>query len=828
MTNLDVPLSRLVRGKSVVSKLAHLGLRNVGDLLWYPPRRMYRWGELTRFDTLVPGTEVTLFAVVMSTQLGWTRRHDKAMLTVVLQDELGEESTLWGRGRGRLTVRFFAKHPAALQFHANRLEKGTIGVFAGKLSGRPGVFGGSGEAFLAHPEYQVLEDYDPQVARELSRRPQPLYHATAGLPSWKIEDLITFVRDGMGEVPEAIPADLREQWRLPSADEAWQWLHHPPDEAAHERALQYLRYREALTLGAALAKARQQARLRPAWALPVGDFAGDDLADSSPGIGGDSSGSVSEDSSPGAGSGGGSGFMRSHPETAATPEGAAVSEDRKTLVEQFLAQLPFELTAGQQRVWEEIAADMATTVPMNRLLQGEVGAGKTVIAALAAITAVQNGCQAAFMAPTEVLAHQHFETLTKLLGTLGDPLAEMDGKPPGHDTVGLRLLVGSTPAKEKSALQTALQAGEPLIVVGTHALLSKSVQFSKLGLAVVDEQHRFGVEQRVALLASGQRAPHFLAMTATPIPRTVAMTVFGDLDVSVLTEIPRGRGEVQTFLVSEDNVAWVARAWRRAAEEIQDGGRVYVLCAQKAPHEPAPGDTADTPDATPAVKSRGAKPTPEETTSDDLPALVPGRVLHNVEDTTKRLQALPIFADTNITWVHSGLDAAAKQQAIADFAAGVAPLLVSTTVIEVGMDVPAASMMIILDADRFGLSQLHQLRGRIGRGARPGVCLAIAPLSLADTPARERLEAFAATRDGFALAEADLRIRHEGDVLGDTQAGRNSQLQVLSLVRDAKIIEAAKQAAEEIVAEDAQLSAHPELARLVFGLGSAGANLRKS
>lgn len=827
MTKLDVPLSRLVRGKSVVSKLAHLGLRNVGDLLWYPPRRMYRWGELTRFDTLVPGTEVTLFAVVMSTQLGWTRRHDKAMLTVVLQDELGEESTLWGQRRGRLTVRFFAKHPAALQFHANRLEKGTIGVFAGKLSGRIDSFGGSGEAFLAHPEYQVLEDYDPQVARELSRRPQPLYHATAGLPSWKIEDLITFVRDGMGEVPEAIPADLREQWKLPAADEAWQWLHHPPDETAHERALKYLRYREALTLGAALAKARQQARLRPAWALPVGASGGGDVP-----LGlGDSSGGTS----PGCGSDGGSGFMRSQPETAATPDNADNFEDGETLVDRFIAQLPFELTEGQCRVWGEIAADMAKQIPMNRLLQGEVGAGKTVIAALAAITAVQNGCQAAFMAPTEVLAHQHFETLTKLLGSLGDSVAGLEGTDSGRDTVRLRLLVGSTPAKEKSVLQTALQAGEPLIVVGTHALLSKSVQFSKLGLAVVDEQHRFGVEQRMALLASGQRAPHFLAMTATPIPRTVAMTVFGDLDVSMLTEIPRGRGEVQTFLVSEDNVAWVARAWRRAAEEIQDGGRVYVLCAQKAPHEPDPGDAADTPDTTkspPKHPANSGDPTSrgqfDSGEAGEITALAPERVLHNVEDITRRLQTLPIFANTNITWVHSGLDSATKQQAIADFASGAAPLLVSTTVIEVGMDVPAASMMIILDADRFGLSQLHQLRGRIGRGSRPGVCLAIAPLSLADTPARERLEAFASTRDGFALAEADLRIRHEGDVLGDTQAGRNSRLQVLSLVRDAKIIEAAKQAAEKIVAEDDQLTNHPELARLVFGLGSAGANLRKS
>lgn len=792
MMNLDVPLSHLVRGKTVLSKLAHLGLETLGDLLWYPPRRMYRWGELTRFDTLTPGADVTLFAVVMSSELGWTRRHDKAMLTVVLQDELGLDDTLWGARARRLTVRFFAKHPAALSFHAKRLEKGTLGVFAGKLSG------GERDAFLAHPEYQVLEDYDPEVARELSARPQPLYHATAGLPSWKIEKLIETQLATLESVPEAIPADLREAWGLPSAGEALRWLHHPENDEQHALALDYLRFREGLTLGAALAKARSQIQARPAWGL--------DLE-------------------------------------------ARRGESGEPLVKRFLARLPFELTKGQETVWAEISGDLARETPMNRLLQGEVGSGKTVLATLAALLAVQNGHQAAFMAPTEVLAHQHFETLTKLLGDLGDPFGGFAGLEAGAETVPLRLLTGSTPAAEKKAIQAALEAGESLLVVGTHALLSKTVKFSNLALAVVDEQHRFGVEQRVALLSSGERAPHFLAMSATPIPRTVAMTVFGDLDVSVLSELPKGRGEVKTFLVPEANVTWVTRAWARAAEEIRAGGRVYVLCAKIAPDDPA--ESA-------ARGKRSTKSAPEDletggwnpSNGENLEELAPDRVLHTVEETAIYLAAMPVFSGIGIAVAHSGLDAATKQSAIDSFSSGETPLLVSTTVIEVGMDVPEASMMIILDADRFGLSQLHQLRGRIGRGSRPGVCLAIAPLDFpggggeavttdtvarsvktsgagAITPAVERLEAFASTRDGFALAEADLRIRREGDVLGATQAGSNSRLQVLSLVTDAEIIEKTKDAAAKIVNADPQLARNPELARLVFRLGD-GENLTKS
>lgn len=793
MVNLDVSLTHFVRGKTVVSKLEHLGLETVGDLLWYPPRRMYRWGELTPFRTLSPGADVTLFAVVMSSQLGWTRHHDKAMLTVVLQDELASENPCWGGGGRHLTVRFFAKHPSALQCHVHRLEKGAIGVFAGKLSGKIDETGALLDACLVHPEYQVLEDYDPDIAQEISARPQPLYRATAGLPSWKIDRLITSVLAGTENIPEAIPTNLREKWGLPTAGEAVQWLHHPRDDFQHERALNYLRYREALTLGAALAKVRNQTRQRHAWALPLEGLKERGL----------------------------------QPKTGGKAKRESVAETEKTLVEIFQTQLPFVLTDGQEQVWREIAADMAQEFPMNRLLQGEVGSGKTVIAAMAAILAVQNGHQAAFMAPTEVLAHQHFVTLSKLLGQLSSPPKNSEEEPSHQSAIGLRLLVGGTSAKEKQDLSDSLARGEPLIVVGTHALLSKSVKFSNLALAIVDEQHRFGVEQRVALLESGLHAPHFLAMTATPIPRTVAMTVFGDLDVSVLAQLPRGRGDVQTFLVPEENLGWVRRAWQRAAEEIREGGRVYVLCAKKSLDESAP-----------MVNERSSQPQKTTVTSDETEdwdtgsteavPLAPGRVLHSVEETTERLRKLSIFADIGIGFAHSGLEPKVKQQAIDDFASGKTPLLVSTTVIEVGMDVPEASMMIILDADRFGISQLHQLRGRIGRGSRSGVCLAIAPFESGSILARQRLEAFSQTRDGFALAEADLRIRHEGDILGDTQAGRNSRLQILSLATDANIIESAKYAAEKLVTQDPQLSTNPELARLVFNLGQSGKNLTKS
>ena len=816
MVNLQTPLERIIKAKSVVSKFAHLGVLTLGDLLWYPPRRTYRWGELTNFDSLIPGTDVTVFAVVMDSHLGWTRRHDKAMLTVTLQDQLetdarnegGARPDLWGQRANRLTVRFFAKHPNALNLHANRLEKGTLAVFAGRLSGKPDSL--ASEAFLAHPEYRVLADYDPEIVKTLSSQPQPLYHATAGLPSWKIGKIIDaqLLMVNPAEIPEAIPDSLRRERKLPDAYTALLGLHHPETDAQYQAALDYLRFREAFTLGAALAKARNQIQSHPAWSLPVSQ----DVFESS----------TDSDGEPG------------------------------DLVAQAVAGLPFQLTAGQRQVWEEIAGDIAREVPMNRLLQGEVGSGKTVVSALACLAAVQNGFQAAFMAPTEVLAHQHFQTLNRLLGDLADPLGGLSGEQPGTDNVPLRLLTGSTPAPEKREITDRGAAGEPMLVVGTQALLTESLQLSRLALVVVDEQHRFGVEQRGALLTRGERAPHFLTMTATPIPRTVAMTVFGDLDVSVLRQLPAGRAEVQTFLVNEANVRWVTRAWSRAAEEIKQGGRVYVLCPRIAPDATGQNPVSSSDSRHPPQGDRKTrKPAVQTSWGDDLAgfgeleALEPDRILHTVTQTAARLAALPIFRDIPIGVAHSNLDSGTKQQAVSDFAAGRTPLLVSTTVVEVGMDVPEASMMIILDADRYGISQLHQLRGRIGRGSRPGVCLAIAPLDFPPvsgnlpemmalagagtlSPALARLCAFAASRDGFALAEADLTIRREGDVLGQNQSGRRSRLKVLSLVNDAEVITAAKAAAAALVAADPQLSAHPELARLVFELGDGAQNLTKS
>lgn len=799
MLDLNTPLSRVLRGKAVVTKLSHLGVDTLGELLWYPPRRMYRWGELTRFDHLHPGTEVTLFAVVMTSTLGWTKRHDKAMLTVTLRDQLEDPSTpgLLGNSGGyatrghTLTVRFFAKHPGALSFHAQRLEKGTLAVFAGKLSGSPT----GREAFLAHPEYQVLQDWDPEEAQSLATRPQPLYHATAGLPSWKIAKLIDaqLLALDAKDVPEVLPLNVREKYHLLDAYQALQYLHHPYNDAQYHQALDYLRFTEALTLGAALAKTRQLATQRLAWALDPDPHGG---------------------------------------------------------ISRFRQELPFALTAGQVKAWQEISGDMAKDTPMNRLLQGEVGSGKTVIAALAGVSALLNGHQAALMAPTEVLATQHFATLGQLLGAkLGDSLF---------------LLTGSTSAKEKAELSTRLEAGEPLFVVGTHALVTKGLRLNNLGVAIVDEQHRFGVEQRMALAASGEHSPHFLAMSATPIPRTVAMTVFGDLDVSTLVELPKGRQPIQTFLVSEGNTAWVSRAWRRAGEEIAAGGRVYVLC---------PKISADSGEDEASALPSGQSENSMSWDSEQLEDLSEERVLHSVEETAARLQGLPDFADIPIAQLHSALDAATKQRVMSDFASGKTPLLVCTTVVEVGMDVPQATMMIILDADRFGLSQLHQLRGRIGRGSKAGVCLAIAPLDFPSTPAPTpnpaltpttgprpgtetgdldgetqsrdeaqalwrgledfppalaRLSAFAATRNGFTLAEADLLIRREGNVLGDSQSGRKSALQVLSLARDAEVISQAKTEAALLVRDDPQLSQHPELARRVFALGQGAQNLTKS
>jgi ATP-dependent DNA helicase RecG len=596
------------------------------------------------------------------------------------------------------------------------LQPGRIGLFAGTV----GIY--QKHRQLAHPEYLLLPEGSDvtTVAEEFAEELIPVYPATANLATWKISRCVRVVLDTLGAVPDPIPPQIRRRMGLMDAAAALRTVHRPASREDAERARHRLRFEEAFVLQVELARRRESAAALPA---------------------------VPRKPAPGG------------------------------LLDAFDARLPFRLTAGQLRVGEEIAADLARDHPMHRLLQGEVGTGKTVVALRAMLAVVDSGGQAVLLAPTEVLAQQHHRSLTELLG----PLSE-SGLLGGSD-LGTRvaLLTGSlgAPARREALRQAA--SGEAGIVVGTHALLEEQVTFADLGLVVVDEQHRFGVEQRAALGSrdSGGSRPHVLVMTATPIPRTVAMTVFGDLWVSTLSELPAGRADVTTHVIPiDERPHFLDRAWQRIREEVGQGHQVYIVCPRIG------GDEAET-DA--------------ETLDDDDDSRRPIAVLDIVE----MLRGGPL-AGLDIEILHGRLPAEAKDRAMRRLARGEASVLVATTVVEVGVDVATASMMVVMDADRFGVSQLHQLRGRIGRGEIPGLCLLVTTVA-EGSPARERLDAVAATRDGFTLARLDLEQRREGDVLGAAQSGRRSSLRLLSVIHDENLILAAREAASLYVADDPEL-----------------------
>jgi ATP-dependent DNA helicase RecG len=448
--------------------------------------------------------------------------------------------------------------------------------------------------------------------------------------------------------------------------------------------------------------------------------------------------------------------------------------------------MPFTLTAGQQEIGELLAAELAEPHPMHRLLQGEVGSGKTLIALRAMLAVVDAGGQAALLAPTEVLAQQHHRSIRDLLG----PLAQAGELGGAEVATRVALLTGSQSAAARRTALAETASGEAGIVVGTHALLSEGVEFADLGLVVVDEQHRFGVEQRDALRAKGGSPPHVLVMTATPIPRTVAMTVYGDLEVSTLTELPKGRSPIKTALVPvAEKPQWLETAWARIREHVAEGRQAFVVC-------PRIGDAASDEDT--SVDDEGRRPA--VAVLDLHPMLVEGPL------NGLRVEAL-----------HGRMHPDAKDDVMTRFASGDIDVLVATTVIEVGVDVPNATVMVVMDADRFGVSQLHQLRGRVGRGEDAALCLLVSE-SEVGTPARERLDAVVATTDGFELSRVDLEQRREGDVLGASQSGRRSSLRLLRLLRDEDVISEARKAALQLIAGDPGLSEHPALAQAVRDL----------
>ena len=627
------------------------------------------------------------------------------------------------------------------------------------LSGKVGLHRGRKQ--LSNPRLYVLDELDEDEREALLARPMPIYPGTEALPSWLVAKAVRIVLDQLepGDVADPLPEDLRREAGLVDAYTAYRWVHRPEDSQQWKAARKRLRHEEALILQVALAQ------------------------------------------------------RRAHHEATRTAVVWPVPEAEGSLRADLDARLPYDLTAGQERVGREISADLARTVPMQRLLQGDVGSGKTLVALRAMLQVVGGGGQAALLAPTEVLAAQHHSSLEAVR-----PMARLGMLGGAERATRVHLLTGSTPTAQRRRILAELAAGEPAIVVGTHALLSDAVQMPFLGLVVVDEQHRFGVAQRDALRergglidpATGQsRTPHLLVMTATPIPRTIAMTVFGDLATSVLDELPAGRSAVPTHLVPWSRTSWVEGIWRRAAEEVASGGRVYVVCPRiEVDDEPRPTQA----EGAMAVETDDGPG--EEALAEDGSGSHPDRPLAAVEDWKRRLDGEPALEGVGVGVLTGRMSSENKAASMADFASGATPVLVSTTVIEVGVDVPEASMMVILDAERFGLSQLHQLRGRVGRGSRPSLCVAVTGAEVGST-AFHRLKAFASTTDGFALAEADLELRSEGDVLGASQAGRASGLDLLRVTRDARLIATARRQAEQIVAADPQLREHRALAAAI-------------
>ena len=582
----------------------------------------------------------------------------------------------------------------------------------GFFSGKVGLF--SGKLQLAHPDYELFDEISDAEAKAWAELPIPVYPATSTLPSWRIEKAIRQVL-GQSEIKEVIPKDILEKEKLIGLSQAIRKIHQPTKDTDYVQAIESLKFHEALLLQLGLIQKRNS-------------YAGD---------------------------------------------AAAVLDDVSRALE-FEKHLDFSFTDSQLNVNSEIEQDLASGKPMHRLLQGEVGSGKTVVALRAVMLAVAKKQQSVLLAPTEVLAEQHFQSINK---TLGPELSR---------ELGVRLVTGSLSAAERKKSLLDLASGKCLLAIGTHALFAEKIQFAELSLVVIDEQHRFGVMQREAIKQKGKKTPHVLTMTATPIPRTIAITAFGDLDVSTLRELPKGRQPIETFVVPVENAALVSRVWQRVSEEVAKGRQAFVVC--------------------PRIHGKEYEDNLQELGK--VPAAAATEVFAS-------LQKNPALSGLRIGLMHGRLSSQEKQSVMASFAAGETDVLVATTVIEVGVNVPNATTMVVLDADRFGISQLHQLRGRVGRGNESGICLLVSA-SEDGSLASQRLSALAQTTDGFKLSELDLELRGEGDVLGENQAGTKSQLRLLKVTKDAELLERSRLLAKEILQRDlpAQLQHGIELMRI--------------
>lgn len=769
MATLEDRLDHLLGNDAAGRLLKDFDLRTVGDVLRHYPRQYASVGQLLPPEDLEPGEHITVVAEVVSATLSPMRNQpSRKMLKVKLSD-----------GRNAYTATFF--NGTKVSFH---VKKGVQGMFSGVLSSF------HGHLQLTHPDYLILPDAravaqgkllgkDDKVrgggklgdmarglsgeaglaASDLLRPMLPMYSATKTSESWVIMRCVRQVLDLLDEIEDPLSPEMRAELDLIPLDRALRTMHFPTTKTEARLAVERLRFDEAAALQLLLAQRRLEGAKAGAPVCPV------------------------------------------------TPDGIRAA---------FEERLPFELTAGQLAVGETLSAELARPHPMNRLLQGEVGSGKTIVSILAMLQVIDAGHQCAVLAPTEVLAAQHARSIREMLfelataGELGAP----------EIATRVTLLTGSLTAGQKRAALAEIASGAAGIVVGTHALLQDRVEFADLGLVVIDEQHRFGVEQRDLLRnkVNGDLSPHVLVMTATPIPRTIAMTVFGDLEVSTLRELPRGRSPIKTSVVpAASRPTWVDRAWERIVEEVAEGRQAYVVCSRIGDEKSEPPQGAE-------LAQDGADADGADTDGVDADGLETGGIDADEGGGGNRpepVAAVDMFdqliagglASIRVGLLHGRQPSAEKNTVMQEFGAGMIDALVCTTVVEVGVDVPNATVMVIMDAERFGISQLHQLRGRIGRGGHPGLCIFVTN-SKPEAKSWERLNAVAATNDGFALAELDLKHRHEGNVVGEAQSGRRTGL-LLSLLNDGQVIEDAKQFATRIVAVDPMLREHPGLAEMV-------------
>lgn len=881
-TTLETPISSIESNRRRVGALKSLGVVSVGDALTYYPFRVTDPVPARSLHEAKIGEKMAFAAHVLETRVFPMARRGFRLIATVTDDDFAARRNT---PKSLASLVFFSYRKSYVDWVQRKLHAGALLVVAGE----PSVY--DNRLQFTHPDLLTINPvqsqsengewndcfgdpanpplgnlkYDAQTIDEALKRvcrPRPVYHATSRISSEHIHESVLKYMDALrgaeylatqnagnfldnptqegdfdipqidreiqikvlgNAIPDIIPEDFREEYGLMHRAEAFMAIHDPVDRKNFDNALQTLRYEEALICQTALVKSRDASRKSKATACP---------------------------------------------------------ETR--LKDDFIASLPFALTNGQQQVIADISADMAHDYPMQRLLQGEVGSGKTVVAVAAMMQAVGSGGQAVLVAPTQVLAEQHYASISTMVSKLGKSdanssdnqknlddanarrnnkrsaqspkdgefgtktihnnavdkgaqladlldLAASDdvetgfsGK--GNDIFGIKdgeipvfLLTGSMRLAERRRVLAAAASGMPCIVVATHAAFSKSFQAPNLTLAVIDEQHRFGVEQRESLNSRGSTAPHLLVMTATPIPRTAAMTWFGDLDISALTELPGGRKPIRTFVVPEDNASLMGEMFALIRKRIDAGERAYVVCPR------IDADAEDADGALAASAASGSKTAGSSVPAfdnaydlgedDDRRAQRPP--LHSVAEITERLQSLPQFKGIRFATLTGRDDDATKTQVMADFESGITPILVATTVIEVGVDVAKASCIVIFDADRYGLSQLHQLRGRVGRGGTDSGAFLISRAT-ADSDAARRLDVIQGTLDGAEIAQADLEFRGAGDVLGDAQSGGKSGLKLLRVVKDVKIIEHARVEATRLVAQDPDLLEHVQLAGAVL------------